>query len=99
VRVTEDRFPTKGVELTHILVVADLGRARSFYRDVLEATVIREYGGTSYVLGFGALGSYWSQKGDQWRKSPTWPSFRPTISALATPLQSGSLIAGLRTRY
>jgi catechol 2,3-dioxygenase-like lactoylglutathione lyase family enzyme len=52
VRVTEDRFPTKGVELTHILVVADLGRARSFYRDVLEATVYREYGGTSCVLQF-----------------------------------------------
>jgi catechol 2,3-dioxygenase-like lactoylglutathione lyase family enzyme len=53
VRATENRFPTKGVEITHILVVAGLGRARSFYRDVLEATVIREYGGTSYVLGFG----------------------------------------------
>jgi hypothetical protein len=29
----EDRFPTKGVEITHILVVASLGRARPFYRD------------------------------------------------------------------
>jgi catechol 2,3-dioxygenase-like lactoylglutathione lyase family enzyme len=47
-----DRFPTKGVELTHILVVADLDRARSFYRDVLGATVYREYGGTSCVLQF-----------------------------------------------
>jgi lactoylglutathione lyase len=47
-----NRFPTKGVELTHILVVADLDRARSFYRDVLGATVYREYEGTSCVLQF-----------------------------------------------
>jgi catechol 2,3-dioxygenase-like lactoylglutathione lyase family enzyme len=31
-------------------VVAELDRARSFYRDVLGATVYREYGGTSCVL-------------------------------------------------
>jgi len=49
----EDLFPIEGVELTHILVVADLDRARSFYRDVLGATVYREYGGTSCVMQFG----------------------------------------------
>ena len=43
-------FPTDGMELTHILVVADLVRARSFYRDVLGAEVYREYGGSSCVL-------------------------------------------------
>lgn len=43
-------FPTDGMELTHILVVADVVRARSFYRDVLGAEVYREYGGTSCVL-------------------------------------------------
>ena len=43
-------FPTEGMELTHILVVADVQRARSFYRDVLGAEVYREYGGTSCVL-------------------------------------------------
>ena len=36
--------------LTHILVVADVARSRTFYRDVLGATVYREYGGTSCVL-------------------------------------------------
>ena len=36
--------------LTHILVVAELDRAVAFYRDVLEAEVVREYGGTSCVL-------------------------------------------------
>lgn len=46
-----DDFPT-GVELTHILVTGDLPRSRDFYRDVLGATVYREYGGTSCVLQF-----------------------------------------------
>lgn len=45
-------FPREGVELTHILVVGDLARARSFYHDVLGAEVHREYGGTSCVLRF-----------------------------------------------
>jgi catechol 2,3-dioxygenase-like lactoylglutathione lyase family enzyme len=45
-------FPTDGVELTHILVVSDLERARTFYTDVLGATLYREYGGTSSVLSF-----------------------------------------------
>jgi len=45
-------FPTDGVELTLLLVVSDVARARSFYRDVLGATVHREYGGTSCVLRF-----------------------------------------------
>jgi catechol 2,3-dioxygenase-like lactoylglutathione lyase family enzyme len=45
-------FPDDGMELTHLLVVADLDRARTFYRDVLGATVQREYGGTSCVLRF-----------------------------------------------
>jgi catechol 2,3-dioxygenase-like lactoylglutathione lyase family enzyme len=43
-------FPSDEMELTHILVVADLDRARTFYRDVLGATVYREYGGSSCVL-------------------------------------------------
>ena len=43
-------FPTDDMELTHILVVADIDRARTFYRDVPGATVVREYGGTSCVL-------------------------------------------------
>ena len=45
-------FPTDGVELTHLLVISDLDRARAFYRDVLGASVYREYGGTSCVLQF-----------------------------------------------
>jgi catechol 2,3-dioxygenase-like lactoylglutathione lyase family enzyme len=43
-------FPADGMELTHILVVADIERSRSFYVEVLGATLFREYGGTSCVL-------------------------------------------------
>jgi lactoylglutathione lyase len=45
-------FPAEGMELTHILVVEDLARARAFYVDVLGATLVREYGGSSAVLQF-----------------------------------------------
>src|SRR6266849_5300524 len=45
-------FPTEGIELTVLLVVSDLGNARHFYRDVLGAEEVREYGGTSAVMKF-----------------------------------------------
>lgn len=45
-------FPTEGMALTHILVVADAARSRDFYRDVLGAELYREYGGTSVVMNF-----------------------------------------------
>ena len=45
-------FPTAGMELTHLLVVRDVERARSFYENVLGAEVYREYGSTSVVLRF-----------------------------------------------
>jgi catechol 2,3-dioxygenase-like lactoylglutathione lyase family enzyme len=43
-------FPAAGMELTHILVVADAARSRDFYLRVLGAELYREYGGTSVVL-------------------------------------------------
>jgi len=45
-------FPTSDMELTHILVVSNMDQSRHFYEDVLGATVVREYGGTSCVLKF-----------------------------------------------
>ena len=45
-------FPGEGMELTHILVVRNVERARDFYRDVLGAELYREYGGTSAVFRF-----------------------------------------------
>ena len=47
-----DEFPVDGVELTQLLVVSDLDRSVSFYRDVLGAQLYREYGGTSAVFEF-----------------------------------------------
>ena len=43
-------FPTDEMELTRLLVVSDVDRSRAWYRDVLGATVVRDYGGTSCVL-------------------------------------------------
>jgi catechol 2,3-dioxygenase-like lactoylglutathione lyase family enzyme len=45
-------FPADGMALTHILVVSDLARARTFYTNVLGATLYREYGESSSVLNF-----------------------------------------------
>jgi catechol 2,3-dioxygenase-like lactoylglutathione lyase family enzyme len=50
--MAENEFPTEGVALTLLMVVSDMDRSRHFYRDVLGATVYREYGGTSCVLSF-----------------------------------------------
>lgn len=47
-----DTFPTKGVELTHLMVVSDIEKSRNFYTNVLGAEVYREYGGISCVLQF-----------------------------------------------
>jgi len=45
-------FPGQGMELTRLLVVGDMERSRSFYRDVLGAELYGEYGGTSAVFRF-----------------------------------------------
>lgn len=43
-------FPADATDLTRLLVVSDLGRSIAWYRDVLGAQVIGDYGGTSAVL-------------------------------------------------
>jgi len=45
-------FPTADMALTHIFVVNDMKRSHAFYVDVLGASLVREYGGTSEVLNF-----------------------------------------------
>lgn len=45
-------FPVDATDLTRLLVVRDLGRSVAWYRDVLGAEVVGEYGGTSAVLRF-----------------------------------------------
>ena len=46
------QFPATGMEMTHILVVQDLARSCDWYRDVLGAKPMGEYGGTSAVFNF-----------------------------------------------
>ena len=46
-------FPTTDVELRHLLVISDYARSLAFYRDVLGATVVREFPGALCFLNFG----------------------------------------------
>ena len=71
-------FPDEAMELTHLLVVRDLDRARDFYRDVLGATVHREYGGTSCVLRFLGTWLLLVTRGGPTADKPTVASSRPT---------------------
>jgi catechol 2,3-dioxygenase-like lactoylglutathione lyase family enzyme len=45
-------FPTEDMEITTLLVVSDTERSRDWYRDVLGAELLREYGGSSVVMKF-----------------------------------------------
>lgn len=45
-------FPDAATDLTRLLVVADLARSVAWYRDVLGAEIVGEYGGTSAVIRF-----------------------------------------------
>jgi catechol 2,3-dioxygenase-like lactoylglutathione lyase family enzyme len=45
-----DAFPAPGTELTQLLVVSDVEASRRWYEEVLGASVVRAYGGTSVVL-------------------------------------------------
>ena len=65
------QFPMSGMEITHILVVADLDRALAFYRDVLGAAFHRAYGGTSAVFNFNGAWLLLVTGGDPTRDKPT----------------------------
>ena len=45
-------FPADATDLTRLLVVADLARSVAWYREVLGAELVGEYGGTSAVFRF-----------------------------------------------
>ena len=45
-------FPADATDLTRLLVVGDLRRSVDWYRDVLGAEIVGEYGGTSAVIRF-----------------------------------------------
>jgi len=50
--VTAGGFPASDSELTRLLVVEDAERSKLWYRDVLGAEIVSEYGGTSCVARF-----------------------------------------------
>ena len=70
-------FPTSDMELTHILVVSNMEQSRHFYGDVLGATVVREYGGTSCVLKFQGSWLLLVTGGEPTRDKPT-VTFEPS---------------------
>jgi catechol 2,3-dioxygenase-like lactoylglutathione lyase family enzyme len=45
-------FPDDATDLTRLLVVGDIERSRDWYRDVLGAEIVGEYGGSSCVARF-----------------------------------------------
>jgi Glyoxalase/Bleomycin resistance protein/Dioxygenase superfamily len=73
-------FPTAGVELRHLLVVSDYTRALSFYRDVLGATVVREFPGTLCFLSFGGSQILLTVPGGPTQDKPT-VTFAPPADA------------------
>ena len=70
------QFPTEDMALTHILVVRDLVKAKSFYLDVLGASLHGEYGGTSIVLNFNGAWLLIVTGGDPTKDKPN-VSFSP----------------------
>lgn len=71
-------FPTSDMELTYILVVSNMEQSRHFYGDVLGATVVREYGGTSCVLKFQGSWLLLVIGGEPTRDKPTVTFAPPT---------------------
>ena len=80
-----DPFPTEAMELTRLLVVADVERSKAWYRDVLGAAVVRDYGGTSLVLRFLGAWLLLVTGGDPTRDKPSVvfapPADQNTVSA------------------
>ena len=71
-------FPTAGVELRHLLVVSDYARSVAFYRDVLGATVVREFPGTLCFLNFGGSQILLTVPGGPTQDKPTVTFASPT---------------------
>ncbi|MFN2491046.1 MAG: VOC family protein [Actinomycetota bacterium] len=78
-------FPTDDMELTRLLVVADLERAREWYTNVLGASLYREYGGAACVLSL--LGDWLLlvAGGGPTEDKPTVTFAPPTIPTASAP--------------
>ena len=75
---SQNDFPTTGVELRHLLVVSDYERSKAFYRDVLGATVVREFAGTLCFLSFGGGQILLTVAGGPTKDKPTVTFAPPT---------------------
>lgn len=78
-------FPAADTALTHILVVADPARSKTWYADVFGATIFREYA-SSVVLSFGTAwlllvegGGPTEDKPDVTLAPPTDPDLRDNL--------------------
>lgn len=77
-------FPTNATDLTLLLVISDLARSVAWYRDVLGAEVIGEYGGTSAVLRFVGSWLLLVSGGDPTADKPTVTMAPPAEPDLAS---------------
>ena len=75
---SQNDFPTAGVELRHLLVVSNYERSKAFYRDVLGATVVREFAGTLCFLSFGGGQILLTVAGGPTKDKPTVTFASPT---------------------
>ena len=73
-------FPTDGVELRHLIVASNYARSLAFYRDVLGATVVREFPGTLCFLSFGGGQILLTVPGGPTKDKPT-VTFAPPADA------------------
>jgi catechol 2,3-dioxygenase-like lactoylglutathione lyase family enzyme len=71
-------FPTEGMELRPLLVVSDYARSLAFYRDVLGATVVREFPGTLCFLNFAGSQVLLTVPGGPTQDKPTVTFASPT---------------------
>jgi catechol 2,3-dioxygenase-like lactoylglutathione lyase family enzyme len=77
-------FPDDATDLTRLLVVADLARSVAWYRDVLGAELVGEYGGTSAVFRFVGCWLLVVTGGEPTADKPTVTMAPPTEPDLAS---------------
>ncbi len=71
-------LPTEGMELRPLLVVSDYARSLAFYRDVLAASVVREFPGTLCFLNFAGSQILLTVPGGPTQDKPTVTFASPT---------------------
>ena len=86
------------MELTRLLVVSDIARSTAWYRDVLGATVVREYGGTSVVLKFLGAWLLLVTGGGPTRDKPD-VTFAPPTDGTTVSGQLGSRVPDCQASY